>query len=160
DAPLVGREIELELLEGLFRKSLQDQVVQLITIVGEPGIGKTRLIREFARVLQGESGLDVRWRRGRCLSYGDGVVFWALGEIVKAEAGILENDTADAVASKVDALVPDAVPDALWIRQRIRPLVAMDAPPATSEENFAAWRAFLESLALERPSVFVFEDMH
>src|SRR5439155_21652200 len=63
-------------------------------------------------------------------------------------------------ASKISAVVPDTISDAAWVRQRLRPLVGLDAPPVTTEENFAAWRAFLESLAFDRPSVFVFDDLH
>jgi len=79
---------------------------------------------------------------------------------VKAEAGILETDSPDVAASKINAIVPDTDPDAPWLRQRLRPLVGLEAPQAAREENFAGWRRFLESLAEADPSVFVFEDLH
>ncbi len=157
--PLVGRELERDLLTGTFERSVRDASVQLVTIVGEPGVGKSRLVAEMLGFVQEWPDL-IRWRQGRCLPYGEGVTFWALGEIVKAEAGILETDSTDVAASKVEALISDAHPDAPWLRQRLRPLVGLEAPSAGREENFAAWRVFLEALAEARPSVFVFEDLH
>ena len=158
-APLVGRELERTLLTGTFERSVRDASIQLITVVGEPGVGKSRLVAELFSHIEDWPDL-IRWRQGRCLPYGDGITFWALGEIVKAEAGILETDGPDVAGAKIDAIVAQAHPDAPWLRQRLRPLVGLEAPPAAREENFAAWRGFLESLAEGRPSVFVFEDLH
>jgi class 3 adenylate cyclase/tetratricopeptide (TPR) repeat protein len=158
--PLVGRQIDLGILTGAFKKSLHEDSVQLVTIVGEPGVGKSRLVAELFAHVDGQPDLLVRWRQGRCLPYGETVAFWALGEIVKAEAGILESDSPAVAASKIDAVVAPERQDAQWLRQRLRPLVGLDAPEAAPEENFAAWRVFLEHLAEQRPSVFVFEDLH
>jgi class 3 adenylate cyclase/tetratricopeptide (TPR) repeat protein len=157
--PLVGRGLERTLLTGTFERSVRDGSVQMITVVGEPGVGKSRLVAELFSHIVDWPDL-IRWRQGRCLPYGDGITFWALGEILKAEAGILETDGPKVAASKIDAIVPETHPDAPWLRQRLRPLVGLEAPPAAREENFAAWRGFLESLAETRPSVFVFEDLH
>ena len=100
------------------------------------------------------------WRQGRCLPYGDGVTFWALGEIVKAQAGILESDDPAVAAAKIDDAVPLG-PDRDWLRQRLRPLVGVDAGSgAEREELFAAWRTFLEEVAEAHPTVLVFEDIH
>ena len=100
------------------------------------------------------------WRQGRCLPYGDGVTFWALGEIVKAQAGILETDDPEVAAAKIDDVVP-AGPDRDWLCQRLRPLVGVDASSsAEREELFAAWRTFLETVAETDPTVLVFEDIH
>jgi class 3 adenylate cyclase/tetratricopeptide (TPR) repeat protein len=158
-SPLVGRELERSLLIGIFERSLHDESVQLVTIVGEPGVGKSRLVAELFSHVEDRPSL-IRWRQGRCLPYGEAVTFWALSEIVKAEAGILETDDPDVAGAKLDAVVPDDHPDGPWLRQRLRPLVGLDAPSAAREENFAAWRGFLESVAAGRPSVFVFEDLH
>jgi class 3 adenylate cyclase/tetratricopeptide (TPR) repeat protein len=157
--PLVGRRLERNLLTGTFERSMQDASVQLVTVVGEPGVGKSRLVAELFWHIEDWPGL-IRWRQGRCLPYGEAVTFWALGEIVKAEAGILETDGPDVAASKIDAVVAESHPDAPWLRQRLRPLVGVEAPSAAREENFAAWRGFLEAIADARPSVFVFEDLH
>src|SRR6185369_4063007 len=83
--PLVGRELEKPLLIGTFDRAAQQRSVQLVTIVGEPGVGKSRLVAELFAYLKTKPELT-RWRQGRCLPYGEGITFWALGEIVKAEA--------------------------------------------------------------------------
>jgi class 3 adenylate cyclase/tetratricopeptide (TPR) repeat protein len=158
-SPLVGRDLERTLLSGLFDRTVRDNTVHLVTIVGEPGVGKSRLVAELFQYIDKLTDL-VRWRQGRCLPYGEGITFWALGEIVKAEAGILDTDRPETAATKIDFVVPDDHPDARWIRQRLRPLVGLDAVSAAREENFASWRAFLEALADDGPSVFVFEDLH
>src|SRR5207249_3788222 len=106
-------------------------------------------------------GQLVSWRQGRCLPYGDGITFWPLIEIVKAEAGILESDAPAAAASKLDAVIPAKTPDRDWLRERLRPLVGLEgAPPVGQEEAFTASRMFLESIADRGPAVFVFEDLH
>jgi class 3 adenylate cyclase/tetratricopeptide (TPR) repeat protein len=156
---MVGRELERDILIGTFERAVRDASVQLITVVGEPGVGKSRLVAELFSHVEDRPGL-VRWRQGRCLPYGEAITFWALGEIVKAEAGILESDDPDTAASKIDGVIPEPHPDAPWLRQRLRPLVGLEAPPADREENFAAWRGFLELLADTHPSIFVFEDLH
>jgi predicted ATPase len=138
---------------------VQESTVQLVVVAGEPGVGKSRLVAELGSFVDSWPE-PVRWRQGRCLPYGDGITFWALGEIVKAEAGILETDSPEAAAAKIDAVIPEDAPDAPWLRVRLRPLAGLPAPEATREENFAAWRAFVELLAETRPSVLVFEDLH
>ncbi len=155
----VGREVDLALLRGAFEKALAGPAPQLVTIVGEPGVGKTRLVAKLFSQLDERSDL-VTWRQGRCLPYGDAITFWALGEIVKAHAGILETDEPDAAAAKIDAVIPEDHPDAPWLRQRLRPLVGLEASPAAREENFSAWRTFLESLAETSAAVIVMEDLH
>ncbi|MBV9193237.1 MAG: AAA family ATPase [Solirubrobacterales bacterium] len=157
--PLVGRQIDLGMLTGAFQKAVQESTVQLVTIIGEPGLGKSRLVAELDSFVDSLTDL-IRWRQGRCLPYGEGITFWALGEVVKAEAGILETDPPEQAAAKLDATIPERHPDAAWLRQRLRPLVGLEAVQAAREENFAAWRGFLELLAEEGPSVFVFEDLH
>jgi len=157
--PMVGRTTEVRLLRDAFERTVRDRSVGLVTIVGEPGMGKSRLVAELGSFL--DSVPDrVRWRQGRCLPYGQGITFWALGEIVKAETGILETDPPAVAGAKLDAAVLDDDPDAPWLRQRLRPLVGLDAPPAEREENFTAWQRFLVSLAATEPAVLVFEDLH
>jgi class 3 adenylate cyclase/tetratricopeptide (TPR) repeat protein len=158
-SPLVGRELERSLLIGTFELSVRDRSIHLLTVVGEPGVGKSRLVAELASYVDARPDL-VTWREGRCLPYGEGITFWALGEIVKAHAGILETDDPATAGTKIDAVVPENHPDAPWLRQRLRPLVGLEAPQAAKDENFAAWRAFLESVAEAGPAVVVFEDLH
>jgi class 3 adenylate cyclase len=104
-SPLVGRALERGRLTATFERSVHEASVQLITVVGEPGVGKSRLVAELFAHIEDWPGL-IRWRQGRCLPYGEAITFWALGEIVKAEAGILETDAPEVAASKIDAVVP------------------------------------------------------
>ncbi len=162
-APLIGRREELSMIIDTIARARRDRTVQLVTLVGVPGIGKSRLVWELGRAVSDDPGL-VTWRRGRCLPYGNGVTFWALGEMVKAQAGILESDASDAAEEKLGRAVRDLVADgkqATWVENHVRPLVALEAPPAERrEEAFAAWRQFFEALAEWGPLVLVFEDLH
>jgi class 3 adenylate cyclase/tetratricopeptide (TPR) repeat protein len=165
-AALVGRAQELTLLRETLARVVREREPQLVTLVGVPGIGKSRLVYELFQTIEtGEHGL-VFWRHGRSLPYGDGVTFWALGEMVKAQAGILESDTAEQAGEKlrqaVERFVEEAE-DASWIERRLQPLVGLEAEDSSDDrrdESFAAWRRFLEAIAEERPLVLVFEDLH
>ncbi len=158
-APLVGRELERPLLIGTFERSAQQRSCQLVSVVGEPGVGKSRLCAELFGYLEDRPGL-VRWRQGRCLPYGEGIAFWALGEVVKAECGILESDSAEAAAAKLERALPAGDPDLAWLRARLAPLVGAGGEPAAQEESFTAWRRVLEWWAEGRETVLVFEDLH
>jgi class 3 adenylate cyclase/tetratricopeptide (TPR) repeat protein len=162
-APLVGRKQELSLIIDTLALAKRDSSVQLMTLLGVPGIGKSRLLWELERALEGDPGL-VTWRRGRCLPYGDGVTYWALGEMVKAQAGILETDDADAAHGKLARSVRDLLADereAAHVEGHLRPLVGLaHEAPERREEAFAAWRRFLEALAQWGPLVLAFEDLH
>jgi class 3 adenylate cyclase len=162
-APLVGRGRELELLVSTLARVREERSPQLVTLVGVPGIGKSRLVFELFRAVEEDVAL-VRWRQGRSLPYGDGVTFWALAEIVKAQAGILENDTPERTEEKLGRAVAQVGADASeaqWLERHLRPLAGLaEEGVASAEEGFAAWRRFLEALAEERPLVLVFEDLH
>ena len=159
DSPFIGREIDLALLKGVFDKTVAAGSVQLVTVVGEPGLGKSRLVAELFRYIDARPGLTT-WRQGRCLPYGEGITFWALGEILKAHAGILESDPPDVASAKLDKVLPEGS-EREWFRQRLLPLLGIEASSsAEREELFTAWRRFLELVADERPTVLVFEDLH
>ena len=163
--PLVGREQEVAVLRDALARVRRDRSPQLVTLVGVPGIGKSRLVSELLAVVDADEELIV-WRQGRCLPYGEGGSVRALGDVVKAQAGILEtDDDAEALAkleSALAALVPDEQ-EADWVMRQLRPLAGLAAAErggAGHEEAFAAWRRFVEALADAGPAVVVFEDIH
>jgi class 3 adenylate cyclase len=156
--PLVGRELEKPLLVGTFERSASQRSCQLVTLVGEPGVGKSRLCAELFAHVEGRLGLT-RWRQGRCLPYGEGIALWALGEIVKAECGIQETDSPAEAASKLESALPRDDPDRPWLRLRLLALLGQESEPTSQEESFTAWRRVLEAWAEERETVLVFEDL-
>src|SRR4029079_397522 len=163
--PLVGRGEEVDLLLDALRRCRSERAVQLVTLVGVPGIGKSRLGWELMQAVERDPDF-ILWRQGRSLPYGDGVTYWALGEMVKAQAGILDSDSAQEAGDKLRAAVADLIDDpteAAWIEEHVRALAGLDAPEAGGNrhsEAAAAWRRFLEALADQHPLVLVFEDLH
>jgi class 3 adenylate cyclase/tetratricopeptide (TPR) repeat protein len=159
-APLVGRERELDLLAGALTRARAERAPQLVTLVGVPGIGKSRLVYELQRVVDAEQEI-VYWRQGRSLPYGDGVTYWALAEMAKAQAGVLESDSPEEAERKLAETV-EALGLGVRVLESLRSLVgaAGDEGRGDRSEHFAAWRQFFESLADERPTVLVFEDLH
>ena len=157
--PLVGRHLDLALLRGTFEKVVSERSSHLVTVVGEPGVGKSRLVAELFAHADGFPDV-VRWRQGRCLPYGESITFWPLGEIVKAHAGIFETDSAEIATAKLEAVLPDS-DERPWLRARLLPLLGMaTGAEAAHEELFAAWRKFFESIAGRDPLVLVVEDVH
>jgi class 3 adenylate cyclase/tetratricopeptide (TPR) repeat protein len=161
EAPFVGRADELRLLKDLFHATERDRRVRLVSVVGPAGIGKTRLARELGRYLDGLVE-TVYWHVGRSPSYGQGITFWALGEMVRARAGLLETDDEATTRVKLADTVSRHVSDETerrWIEPALLALLGLEARVATSE-LFAAWRTFFERLAASAPVVLVFEDQH
>ena len=160
--PLVGRTHEREVVTQALARVRAERAPQLVTLIGVPGIGKSRLIWELFRIVDDDPDL-LTWRQGRCLPYGEGVAYWALGEMVKAQAGLLDTDSATSASEKLQATVAAAVPleDREWVATHLRPLVGLPgASGSDGTEAFGAWRLFFESLAEQRPLVLVFEDLH
>jgi class 3 adenylate cyclase/tetratricopeptide (TPR) repeat protein len=162
-APLIGRERELDALVSALERVRAERSPQLVTLVGVPGIGKSRLVYELSQVIEREPELT-HWRQGRSLPYGEGVSFWALGEMVKAHAGIFETDSFEEAACKLRRSVGVlSEADADWVTGHLEPLVGIVAEQdlhGDRSEAFAAWRRFFEGIADERPLVLVFEDLH
>ncbi|HXG76805.1 MAG TPA: adenylate/guanylate cyclase domain-containing protein, partial [Gaiellaceae bacterium] len=166
DAPLVGRERELALLQEALERAARGEGVRFVTVVGVPGIGKTRLVAELERVARARfPGLT--WLAGRSLPYGAGTSFRGLGAMVQAYAGIMETDDASEADAKlaraVGELTEDAS-DARWLVSQLRPLVGLAGEAPVREERradaFAAWRRFFELLAGRGPLVLVHDDLH
>ena len=163
---MIGRDEEADMLRGALDRSRRESSTQLVSVIGEPGIGKSRLVEELNAYVTDIPDL-ITWRVGRSLSYGEGVAFWALGEMVKSQAGILESDIAAEAETKLGDAVDLAVlddSDREWVARHLRPLVGLEVDTAGGErgrgEAFAAWRRFFESIAENGPTVLVFEDVH
>jgi class 3 adenylate cyclase len=161
--PLVGRDRERDLLADALTRARTEQSAQLVTLVGVPGIGKSRLVAELFQITDADEEI-ISWRQGRSLPYGERVSFWALGEIVKAHAGILESDDSATAQEKLGTMVETLAEDEAerdWLARHTRPLVGLEGTErAEREEAFAAWRRLLEAAAEQRPLVLVFEDLH
>jgi class 3 adenylate cyclase/tetratricopeptide (TPR) repeat protein len=152
-SPLVGRESELELLENTFARAVRDRRPSLFTLYGDPGVGKSRLAREFVAGLEGATVL-----MGRCLPYGEGVTYWPLAEMVKASAGIADDDPLDTAQEKLRASCEDeAVADLLGLAVGV--LEAVEGERGQQEIAWAA-RTWTEQLAQAQPLVLMFEDVH
>ncbi len=163
-ASLVGRARELSTLVEALERVKAERTPQLVTLVGVPGIGKSRLVWELFGTIERGDEL-VYWRQGRSLPYGEGVSFWALAEMVKAQAGVLDSDSPEAAGEKLHRTVVDLVgeADAEWVASHLRPLIGIGASSDLAggrDEAFAAWRRLFEALAERRPLVLVFEDLH
>jgi class 3 adenylate cyclase/tetratricopeptide (TPR) repeat protein len=163
---LVGRDRELGVLRETLGRVRAERSPQLVTLVGVPGIGKSRLVYELWRAAEAEPE-PIGWRQGRSLPYGEGASFWALAEMVKAQAGILEDDPLDAAGAKLAQMtgqVLDGAPQADWVARHLGALAGLSGDGGTGggdrSEVFAAWRQFVEALAEARPLVLVFEDLH
>jgi tetratricopeptide (TPR) repeat protein len=165
EAPLTGRDAELRTVKDLFHAAADRRVPRLVLVSGPAGVGKSRLGWEFEKYADGLKA-QVWWHRGRCLSYGDSVAFWALAEIVRQRLGIAEEDPPEAAAGKLaaglDRFVPDPAERA-YIGVRLGRLLGVTAAGdggavLSREELFAGWRLFFERLAAVHPVVLLVED--
>ena len=165
-AALVGRTREIEAMRGALTRVRQERAPELVTLVGVPGIGKSRIVAELFSIVDDDPDI-ILWRQGRCLPYGEGISYWALGEMAKSQAGILDSDTAAAAEAKLAEAVAALVSDqseADWVTGHLKPLVGLGSESGAGGDSrgeiFAAWRRFFESLGEQRPTVLVFEDLH
>jgi class 3 adenylate cyclase/tetratricopeptide (TPR) repeat protein len=154
DAPIVGRIAELSALEAAFEQTCDQRRCRLITIIGQAGVGKSRVTREFVRRL----GDRAQVMQGRCLPYGEGITFWPLAEVVKAAARIDPDDSRAQARTKIRGLVPDG-DDAAAIVERVAEALGLSDGSAHAEEIFWATRRLLESVAETCPVVAVFDDI-
>jgi class 3 adenylate cyclase/tetratricopeptide (TPR) repeat protein len=165
EAPLAGRDAELRTIRELFHAAAGRRVPRLVLVSGPAGVGKSRLGWEFFKYIDGLAQ-DVWWHRGRCLSYGDGVAFWALAEMVRQRFSIAEEDPVSVAAGKLADGLAEFVPDPgerAYVGARLGRLLGVtltgdEGAPLAREELFAGWRLFFERLATARPVVLLVED--
>ena len=155
---MIGRDGEMAELTGHVDEIAAGGSPRLVLLLGEAGIGKSRLVYELARHTDALPEL-FSWRTGVCPPYGQTTPFQALAQIVRGHAVILESDGADDIERKLDVMLSESS-DRDWLATRLRPLLGIDASAATLEENFAAWERVLEEVAAQGPAVLVFEDLH
>lgn len=165
--PLVGREPEVAMLTGALQRAVQEHRCQLVTLVADPGIGKSRLVRALKEFLDSPAlPVLVRWRSGHCLPYGEGVAFWALGQVVKAQAGILETDSATVARLRLETSAQALLGRSLdadgvaRVAGSLATLLGLPGDAPDSVEAHGAWLRYLVALAEDAPTVLVLEDLH
>jgi class 3 adenylate cyclase len=161
EAPFVGRDEELRQLKDLFHATIREGRPRLVSVIGPAGIGKSRLAWEFLKYVDGLVD-TVYWHDGRSPAYGDGISFWALGEMVRGRAGLQETDDEPTTRDRVVAMLEKHVPDEAergWIGPALLSLLGIESGMG-SQQLFGAWRTFFERLAERAPVVMVFEDLH
>jgi class 3 adenylate cyclase len=170
-APMVGREHELELLRSIYGRLASSGRAQLVTIYGDPGVGKSRLTRELLAWVEAHYG-DVTLLKGRCLPYGEAVTYWPLAEVLKTHTEVLDSDPPESALAKIGALtggvlaaVPDPARSAAVLAYTFgledpRFRLAELSPRQVRLEAHEAWRAFFTGLTADGPSVVVVEDIH
>ena len=162
EPPFVGRDDELSQLKDLFHATMRDGKSRLVTLSGIAGIGKSRLLWELEKYLDGVAG-RIYWHGGRSPSYGEGISYWALAEMVRGRAGIAESDDPSIARERIGQMLADWVPaeeDRRWIEPRLTGLLGIEELPSESrDELFAAWRTLFERIAERGPTVLAFSDL-
>ena len=162
EAPFVGRDRELRLVKELFHSSVDDGTAHLVSFIGIAGIGKSRLAWEFFKYMDGLPQITY-WHRGRCLSYGEGVTYWALADMVRMRCRIAEDEQPDSALEKLRAVLSEHVVDdeeRRFVEPRVAHLLSLEEGPRYERDDlFSAWRIFFERLAAVNPVAMVFEDM-
>jgi class 3 adenylate cyclase/tetratricopeptide (TPR) repeat protein len=155
DSKLVGRTLELNMLSEAFERAVSERRCHLFTVMGTPGVGKSRLVAELA----GGAASDANVLVGQCLPYGEGITFWPVAEMLRAIAGIGERDDREAARAALDRLVAEDE-DGLLLADRVAQAIGLGGAQAPAEEVFWAIRRTFEVVAGRRPTVLVFEDVH
>ena len=161
ETQFLGRDRELTGLQSLFESALTNRQARLVAVSGQAGVGKSRLASEFEAHVA-DAFPHVAWHRGRCISYGDGVAFWALREMLRQRLGLRTDDTGQAARAKLAERLKQWVPDEKergFIEPRLCVLIDVSDRDFTRQELFAAWRLFLERVSTAQPVVLLFEDL-
>jgi class 3 adenylate cyclase len=158
---LVGRDHELGLLTTALHHVIEERTPQLVSVLGQAGIGKSRLVRELYRYAA-RLDVPVCWRGGRCPPFGENVAYAALADIVRAQAGVRATDDPETTRTRLDATVRDLIPvrESARLAEALRPLLGLTGAPLSNEDAESAWRLFVLGLASRGPTVLVFEDLH
>jgi len=162
EAPFVGRERELQLIKDRFHDCAEGSRALLVSAAGVAGIGKSRLAWEFYKYFDGLAQITY-WHRGRCLSYGEGVTYWALADMVRMRCRISEEEQTASALAKLREVIEEHMHDEeerRFVEPRVAHLIGLDEGSRFEREDlFAAWRIFFERLTAVYPVVMVFEDM-
>ncbi|HEX9123686.1 MAG TPA: adenylate/guanylate cyclase domain-containing protein [Actinomycetota bacterium] len=153
DAPMVGRAEELQVLMDALGRAESERRAQLVTVFGPAGVGKSRLLQEFLR----RTGEGVRTLRGHCLSYGDGITFQPLAEVIRAAGGIEDDDSLEEANRK---LIEMAGEDARDAAERVAAAIGLSDATFPIQETFWGARQLAEILAADRPAIIFFDDIH
>ncbi|MEA2461035.1 MAG: hypothetical protein QOH90_1212, partial [Actinomycetota bacterium] len=158
-----GRDEEFRQIKDLLHITGRERKPRIISVVGTGGIGKSRLVWELAKYIDGLSDL-IFWHQGRSPAYGEGVAFWALAEMLRMRARIAETDDEDTARTKLDECIDEYFPDkddAEWVRPHLQQLIGLGGGNDQNREQlFAAWRSLFERIGELGPVVMVFEDLH
>jgi class 3 adenylate cyclase/tetratricopeptide (TPR) repeat protein len=162
EAPFVGRDRELRQIKDLFHGSADERKAHLVSVTGIAGIGKSRLAWEFYKYFDGIAD-TVYWHRGRCLSYGEGVTYWALADMVRMRCRIAEDDEPGSAKAKLHTTLEEHILDPEereFLEPRLAHLLGLAEHQTRDKQDlFGAWRLFFERLAESYPTLLVFEDM-
>ncbi|MDQ2690296.1 MAG: AAA family ATPase [Chloroflexota bacterium] len=162
EPPFVGREEELRELKDQYHAVTREGRARLVSIMGPAGIGKSRLAWEFSKYTDGLVE-EMWWHSGRSPAYGEGITFWALGEMIRRRAGLVEADDESTTRARVTEMLVEHVPDdaeRAWIEPAMLTLLGIGEQDGGSEQHFAAWRTFFERMSETGPVALVFEDLH
>src|SRR5215207_811942 len=154
DSPMVGRERELGVLTQASERSMAESRCVLATVIGMPGVGKSRLVHEFVASASDRATV----LRGRCLPYGEGITFWPVANVVHEAARISEDDSPEEARSRIEAVLPEG-DDRVILRDRVAAIIGIGEATWSIQETFWAVRKFLESVASDRPLIVVFDDI-
>ncbi|HEY8170668.1 MAG TPA: adenylate/guanylate cyclase domain-containing protein [Candidatus Limnocylindria bacterium] len=162
EPPFIGRDEELRLLKDQLHAAGRDQRARLVSITGPGGIGKSRLVWEFEKYVDGLTE-TIWWHRGRSPSYGEGITFWALGEMVRRRAGLTEDDDDDTtrlrIAESVALFVSDPAERAMVEPALLALLGVGESPAGGRDMLFPAWRIYFERISEQATTALVFEDL-